>query len=350
MKRLRVVVVGAGHLGRIHARLLKTVESVEVVGVVDPVADARHKVTDELGLAAYAHLYEVLGKIDAAIVATPTCLHHGVALELLRSGVHCLVEKPICLTTGEAEDLIAAAAAQRLVLQVGHVERFNPALAALPDEPGEIRMLEARRTSGYTFRSTDVGVVLDLMIHDIDLALVLAGGSVIDVQASGLAVIGPNEDIAEARLTFDSGCVAVLKASRVSPVAERKLNVYCERWHASLDLAARTAQIVRPKPELQNGEIDVRDLLPLESVQIDVRNAILDEQHDFVRGIVEGHPVRVPGEAGRDALAIAEAILEQIAAQSEDRSLVAPTLPITAVSRFPRLAEDSTGTALRRAG
>lgn len=349
MKRLRIAVVGAGHLGRIHARLLKTIETVELIGVVDPVAAARQSVAGELGLAAYAHLYEVLGKIDAAIVATPTSSHRDVALELLRSGVHCLVEKPLCLTTGDAEDLIAEARAQRLVLQVGHVERFNPALAALPEWPGKIQLLNARRTSSYTFRSTDVGVVLDLMIHDIDLAFSLAGKKVVDVQASGLAVIGPHEDIAEARLTFESGCVAKLWASRVSPVAQRTLDIYSDGLHASLDLAARTAQLVRPRPELLDGGCDVRDLLPLESVQVEERNAILDEQHDFVRGILEGQPVCVPGEAGRDALAVAEIILDRIAAQPADEHVIS-TLPISAANRFPRLAEDSTGTALRRAG
>lgn len=353
MKRLRVAVVGAGHLGRIHARLLKSIEAVELVGVVDPVAAARNKTADEFGTASYAHLYEVLGKIDAAIVAAPTSLHHDVALELLRSGVHCLVEKPICSTTAQAENLIAAARAQRLVLQVGHVERFNPVLAEIGDSAGDVRYLEATRTSGYTFRSTDIGVVLDLMIHDIDLALSLSGGNVTSVQATGMTVVGPHEDIAQARLTFDNGCVANLWASRASPTAQRTFNVYSDRLHASLDLTAKTARLLRPREELLRGEIDVQclapaeqqrlkenqfsELLPVETIQVAERNAILDEQHDFVRGILEGRPVRVPGEAGRDALAVAETILRKIGEQQAVDFDIAASQPESAV-RFPRLA------------
>jgi predicted dehydrogenase len=347
VKRLRMAVIGAGHLGRIHARLLKTVERVDLVGVVDPIAAARERATAELEVAAYAHHYELLGKIDAAIIATPTSLHYGVALDLLRSGVHCFVEKPICTGVAEADALIAAARAQWLVLQVGHVERFNPALAAV-ELPAEPRYIEARRTSSHAFRSLDIGAVLDLMIHDIDLVLSLAGSEVIDVQASGQTVIGPHEDIAEARLTF-AGCVANLWASRISPTVERKLSVFGDEQHVAFDLATGAVQVIRPCAEILQGTFDVRahspteqmamrerfftDLLPLETRQAEARNALLDEQREFVSGILEGRPIRVPGEAGRSALAVAERILACIAESSQrDESA---TLPYAARSSSP---------------
>lgn len=372
MKRLRMAVIGAGHLGRIHARLLKTVESVDLVGVVDPRADSRRQVSDDLDVAGYAHLYDVLGKIDAAIVATPTSSHHDVALELLRSGVHCLVEKPLCATSDEAESLIRAAGGQRLALQVGHVERFNPTLAAVNYRPGELRYLEAVRAGSHSFRSVDVGVVLDLMIHDIDLALTLAGAELSSVQATGLTVVGPHEDLAQARLTFENGCVANLFASRVSPQPQRTLSLFSDELHAWLDLAGKTARLFRPCQELRSGKFDATslspaeqqhykdqqftELLPLETVRVADHNAILDEQQDFVQGILSGRPVRVPGEAGLAALAVAEGILAQIAANQPASRDESETLPLysrgAAIPRphFPLSARAVPAHSLRRAG
>lgn len=360
MTRPRIAVIGTGHLGRIHARLLKTIEQIDVVGVADPLAEARTRAEADLGLATFAHHYELIGRIDAAIVATPTPLHHHVALDLLRSGIHCLVEKPICLTTAEADDLIAAARSQKLVLQVGHVERFNPAFAAAAT-PAEPRYIEARRTGPYSFRSTDVSVVLDLMIHDIDLALSLAGGALVDVQGSGVAVIGPHDDVAEARLTFAGGLVANLFASRASPKPERTLAILGDEKHVSYDLTNRSAQVMRISERVRSGELETdrlssaeqeqlrkslfSELLPVETLTASESNAILEEQRDFLAGVQNGRPVRVPGEAGREALAVAEQIMACIAERRADSSEFCETLPLPAA-----WATNADAAQLRRAG
>lgn len=171
MSRLQVAIIGAGHLGRIHARLAKSIDSIEVVGIVDPDGEARTRVATEADVAAFADYSDVIQRLDAAIIAAPTKLHHAITSDLLKADVHCLVEKPITSTTQEADQLIELAADRGLVLQVGHVERFNPALDIVHDNLKSPRYIESSRTSSYTFRSTDVGVVLDLMIHDIDIVL-----------------------------------------------------------------------------------------------------------------------------------------------------------------------------------
>ncbi|WP_373525071.1 Gfo/Idh/MocA family protein [Nostoc sp.] len=372
MKRLRVAVVGAGHLGRIHTRLIQSVDEVELVGVADSVEEARQRVAAEFHTAAFASHHELIGKIDAAIVATPTKSHHAVGLELLKAGVHVLIEKPITLTVPEADELVAAAAARRLVLQVGHVERFNPALAAVEPHVSNPKFIEATRTSGYTFRSTDIGVVLDLMIHDLDVVLSLVRSEVIDVQALGIAVFGPHEDMAHARLVFANGCVANLNASRTSFDSHRKMQIYAERAYAGVDFATGAAKIVRPNADVLARELDVhrlspaeqmhvkenlfRELLVLEEIQVEKRNAILDEQHDFVISIRSGGEPRVPGRQARDALLVAHRILDQIAAHRWSGTPQGPTgphaLPTPSVLRGPHWTHATRESAIekRKAG
>lgn len=344
MKRLRVGVIGAGHLGRIHARLLGSIQEVELVGVVDPLEAARERVAKELATATLPHHHDLIGRIDAAIVATPTQDHHAVGMELLRAGVHLFIEKPITPTVAQADELVDTAQAQSLILQVGHVERFNPALAAVAPHVAHPKFIEAVRTSGYTFRSTDVGVVLDLMIHDLDVALSLVDSQVVDVRALGIAVFGPHEDIAHARVEFANGCVANFSASRTSFSAQRGMQIYAERAYAGIDFATRTAKIVRPSEQLLHREIDVHnlaaeqrerlkqnlfsELLPLEEVQVAERNAILDEQQDFVGSIRTGRQPRVPGWQARDAVAVAQRVLDQIAAHRWTASPSGPQGPL----------------------
>src|SRR5262245_15209090 len=225
MNRLRVAVIGVGHLGRIHARLMAQASEAELVAVIDPSSEARAAVGAELKIPALAHYQSLLGQIDAAIVATPSRLHHAVAIDLLKHGVHVFVEKPMTLNVGDASDLIAAAAAHDLVLQVGHVERFNPALLAATPHLSEPKYIDAVRSGPFTCRSVDIGVVLDLMIHDIDVVLSLVGDELVSVEALGAAVFGPNEDWAQARLTFEGGCVANLFASRVAWQAQRTMQI-----------------------------------------------------------------------------------------------------------------------------
>ncbi|MCI0491722.1 MAG: Gfo/Idh/MocA family oxidoreductase, partial [Planctomycetes bacterium] len=254
MNRLRIAVIGAGHLGRIHARIANGLEEVELVAVADPVEQARRSVAEEFGTRAVADYAELIGKIDAAIVAAPTTLHHAIGMELLTGGVPLLMEKPLAATLAEANELVAIARRHKLALQVGHVERFSPALALVASDVRDPKFIEATRTSGYSFRSTDIGVVLDMMIHDIDVTLSLAKSPVVDVQALGISVLGGHEDLANARLTFANGCVAQLSASRVSFQQQRTMSVFTSQCCATINFASHEAAIVRPCEQVLRRE------------------------------------------------------------------------------------------------
>jgi len=329
MKPLKCAVIGTGHLGKIHARLLKQVEGARLVAVVDPDAAARDQAAAECETIAVADYREIHGGIDAAVVATPTRLHHSITKDLLKRGVHCLVEKPITQSVDEADELIDIANSQGLVLSVGHVERFNPAVAAVAPHVVDPKYITATRAGTYTFRSTDVSIVLDLMIHDLDVVLSLVQSPVVDVAALGVAVFGPHEDMAQARLTFANGCIADLTASRTSPQPARQMNVFCETGFAGIDFATRTATVVSLSAPIENREIDVhavsperrdeikenlfRSVLPLTEIEPGEANPLLDEQRDFVSSVQQGHAPRVCGPHARDALAAAERILGSIA-------------------------------------
>ncbi len=328
LQPLQVAVVGCGHLGSIHARLLKSLDDIELLAVVDPVAESRQRVAAECRTEAWENCDPIAGRIDAAVIATPTLYHHDVARQLLDQGVHLLIEKPVTSTVSQANDLIATARCQNLVLQVGHVERFNPAWNAVVSHLASPQYIEAVRAGGYTFRSTDVSIVLDLMIHDLDLVLSLVDSPVIDVQAMGMALFGPHEDLALARLKFANGCVASLKASRVNYEPQRTMQVFAQQAFASIDFAQGEARLIRPSQMVLAKQVDLtdcpadersavqermfRDLLCMETVAVERLNAISQEQREFVDSIRHGRPVRVPGEQGRDALAVAEQILASI--------------------------------------
>lgn len=330
MSRLRFAVIGAGHLGRIHCRLLRTHDAVDLVGVADPLPGSRAQVADEFQVATCADFRELIGHIDAAVVATPTAMHHAVASELLRNRVHVFIEKPITPTAQQADELVTAAEQQQVVLQVGHVERFNPALRAVRSHVGRPIYIEAVRTSGYTFRSTDIGVVLDLMVHDLDVVLSLVTAPVARVEALGTAILGPHEDMAHARVVFADGCVANLNASRTSFRAQRFLQVFSDLGYASVDFAAGEATVIHPSPKLASGQIDTsrlssaekaelqqhlfRDLLPRETLAVEKRNAIQDEQQEFIGCIRDGSQPEVGGRQARAAVALAERIVAQIQA------------------------------------
>jgi predicted dehydrogenase len=328
VNRLRVAVVGCGHLGSIHARLLQSLDDVQLVGVVDPLLAARERVAAECAVPAFAHSDELHNHVDAAVIATPTAHHHEVAEQLLSDGVHVLVEKPVTKTVAEANRLIALARRRGLVLQVGHVERFNPAWNAVVRHLTRPQYIEAVRAGSYTFRSTDVSIVLDLMIHDLDLVLSLTDSPIVDVEAMGIAIFGPHEDVALARLKFANGCIATLKASRVNYEPQRSMHVFSQHVFAAIDFAKGEARLIHPAPAVLRGEVDLtccppeqrqqvqesmfRELLSLETLQVERANAILQEQREFVASVLHGDPVRVPGEQGRDALAVAEQILNSI--------------------------------------
>ena len=328
MNRTRIAVIGAGHLGRIHCRLLNSNPEVELVGVVDPVPASRTKVAEEFGISPWADYQSLLPTLDAVVIAAPTTLHHNLATDLLAHGKHVLVEKPIACTLEEASDMVEHAQRHSRVLQVGHVERFNPALTAAREHLAQPKYIEGARQSGYTFRSTDIGVVLDLMIHDLDIVLSLVDSPLRRVDAIGLAVMGEHEDMAQARLTFANGCIANLTASRTSFEAKRQMSVFTTSGYVGLDFTTGNAVLVEPSEEIVSRKFDAdslsaeqrdhykqhlfEDLLPMRPLAGVPCNAIEEEQRDFVRAIRTGSAVQVPGEHGQAALAAAEAILSKI--------------------------------------
>lgn len=344
MRRLRLAVVGAGRLGGFHAQKLARMEHVDLVAIVDPRKDRRNRLAAQCGTLPLAHHGQLLGQIDAAVIAAPTQGHHRLGMPFLDSGVHLLVEKPLAATLAEADELVEAAQRAGVVLQVGHVERFNPALAAVLPHVRDPKYVEAVRASGFTFRSTDIGVVLDLMIHDLDLVLWMVRSPVRQVDALGLSVLGGHEDVANARLRFESGCVATLSASRVSHHAVRRMQVWSPRAMAEVDLAARSTTLVRPSEALRARRFDVEAIsdeevkhyqqhlleehLPREQLQAEAVDALQLELDDFVQSIRAARPPRVSGRQGRDVIAVAEQILSRIRAHAWDDLPDGPVGPL----------------------
>ena len=334
MKPLRLAVVGAGRLGTFHARLAAEHEDATLVAVVDPFEDARDKLASELNTRGVASIDEISNDIDAAIVAAPTTLHHKIGRTLLAQGKHVLMEKPITVTVAEADELVDLARSNGCILQVGHVERFNPALSAALPYLSEPKFIQSRRLTGFTCRSTDVGAVLDLMIHDIDVVQHIARSEVVGVEALGVAMLTGHEDVAHTRLKFANGCIAELTASRSSYESMRKMQVWTARGFTEVDFATNSAIVVEPTEQLLRRELDVdsldaegkkhltehlfEDFLPKRTLQREPINALLEEQRDFIGTMHEGRQPRVTGQHGRNALALAQQILDAIAAHSWD--------------------------------
>jgi len=328
MSALRVAVIGAGHLGKIHTRILSTLEGVQLAGIADLDLENARKVAADYRTEAFRDYRELLGKIDAAVIAVPTRGHHAVGMDLLNHNVHLLIEKPLALNVREAEALHTAAARRGLVLAVGHVERFNPAWRALAPQIQQPKYLEARRLSTYTFRSTDIGVVLDLMIHDLDLVLELIPEPVTRVEALGISIFGKQEDIVQARLTFAGGCIANLTASRASYHAVRTMQVWSPRKFVNFDFAARAATCVEPSHELLQRQFDEAKLTPQEREELKSRlfedllrrtsvtpepcDQITAELVDFTTAIRERRLPRVDARQARDTIALAERILQAV--------------------------------------
>lgn len=327
MTRLRVAVIGAGHLGRIHSKLLGSVDGAQLVAVSDPVEAARENAAKLFGVPTFADYRDCIDLIDAAVIAAPTDAHAEIATVLLKAGKHLLVEKPLATTADDADRLAMLAAARRLTLQVGHVERFNPAFTALGDIGVDVKYVEAVRASRFPGRCLDVGVVMDLMIHDIDLVCSMTDAAVSTVSASGLAVVSDHEDLAEARIEFACGLVANLKASRISPTPARQMQVYGSGGFAEIDFSGPTLHAVRPSGSLVDRSFDLdqstdnpltysdelfSEHLQIESNDLEPRNAILDELHDFVISIQSGISPTVSGLAGARAVTIAENVLDAI--------------------------------------
>ncbi|MDU0457472.1 MAG: Gfo/Idh/MocA family oxidoreductase [Geobacteraceae bacterium] len=296
---MRTAVIGVGYLGNFHAQKYAAIEGVELVGVVDNDLKRAEEIAGKLGTRAYADHRELIGKVDAVSVVVPTQYHHAVARDFLAAGVHVLIEKPITVTIEEADELIALAESNGAVFQVGHLERFNPVLVALDGILHDPLFIESVRIAPFKPRGTDVNVVLDLMIHDIEIIQHIVKSPVERVDAIGAPVFTGEEDIANARILFKNGCVANVTASRISLKSERKMRIFQRDAYITLDFQNRkvlTAQKGSGElfPGVPNVKVDEREL--------GEADALRSEIESFISAIREGKPPQVSGSDGRMAL------------------------------------------------
>ncbi len=311
--RLPVGVIGVGALGQHHARHLAQLDEVKLVGVCDVDAERAAAIADELGTSAFEDLDDLLERSEAVTVAVPTPAHGEIGLRALERGVPVLMEKPLTATLTEADDLIASANRQGLQLQVGHIERYNRALRAAEPYLDGPRYIESLRLAPFQPRGTDVAVVLDLMIHDLDLVLHLTGSEAVEVRASGLPVLSPHLDIANARVEFANGAVALATASRVSRERIRRLRLFQPNGYFSLDLASGAGEFMRVRDGWQPGTgrelTDVVERIVLEAPEAD---ALALELQSFVHAVRGQREVVVRGEEGRAALALALRVADAV--------------------------------------
>jgi predicted dehydrogenase len=309
MQVIRTAVIGVGYLGRFHAQKYAALPGTSLVAVVDPRQETRDKVAAETGCRAVADYREILAEVDAVSIATTTPLHFPIAQECLERGIHVLVEKPITETPEQARTLIATAAQHGRILQVGHLERFNSAILALEGTLGRPRFIESHRLAPFKERGTDVNVVLDLMIHDIDLIQSLVGSPIESIDAVGTSVFSAGLDIANARIRYANGCVANTTASRVSMKMERKLRLFQDDAYVSIDLQQKVLTIVRKPPQ---GAAATPGQVSIEERTYEQGDALKFEIEAFLRSIREGRPPVVSGEDGLRALETAIRITELV--------------------------------------
>ncbi len=309
---LKIAVIGVGHLGQHHARILASLPDVSLVGVVDTKPGRAEEIGAKYGVPGYTDIDALIGGVDAVSVAVPTVAHVDVALRFIERGVAVLVEKPIAATVAEADRLISAADARGVILASGHTERFNPAVAAALPLVSHPRFVEVHRLGTFPERSLDIDVIFDLMIHDLDLLLAAVRAEVVSIEAVGVNVLTPKTDIANVRLRFADGCIANLTASRISRERVRKARFFQTDSYVSIDYATRDVEVYRllrnesaaaARPVIEGGKLEVAQDEPLALELI-----------DFVGAVRERRAPGVTGVAGRAALALAERIAASIEA------------------------------------
>ena len=316
MQTVRTAVIGVGYLGRFHAQKYAALPGSQLVAVVDADPGARERVAAEVGCRPVGDYREILGQVDAISIATPTPLHFPIARDCLEHGIHVLLEKPVTETPAEARELIEVAARRGRVLQVGHLERFNSAILALEGTLGTPRFIESHRLAPFKERGTDVNVVLDLMIHDIDLIQSLVAAPIETIDAVGASVFSQGLDIANARIRYSNGCVANTTASRVSMKTERKLRLFQDDAYVSIDLQQKVLTVVRkPAPEAAAAPGQV----VIEERSYEQGDALRFEIEAFLRSIREGLPPVVSGEDGLRALETAIRITELVQGEGAGR-------------------------------
>ena len=326
MDPLNVGVIGVGHLGSLHTKMYAQISSVNLVGVYDVDSQRAVKLAAEFGIKVFPTLDELLSQVEAVSIATSTQSHYDVAMQVINRGAHLLIEKPITATIEQAKALTERAEAKGLKLQVGHIERFNPAILAL--EPYNITPLfiESHRLAQFNPRGSDVAVVLDLMIHDIDLILSLVKSKVMRIDANGIAVISDTPDIANARLQFENGCVANVTASRISQNKMRKMRLFQRDAYISIDFAQGLAEVFRlvdeqtpnVKSTMMLGKIDQgqhKRIIVYEQPEVQEVNALKYELERFVESVQKNIETPVNGRDGLHALEVAQEILQKIGSQ-----------------------------------
>jgi predicted dehydrogenase len=305
MKRVKVGVIGVGYLGQFHAEKYAALPDVELVGVVDTDPVRAAEIARKLNARSFSEPARLLGQVDAVSIVVPTALHHRVAMQFLEQGVHLLLEKPMTVTLEQADELIEMAATKRVILQIGHIERFNPAVTSVKGLLKSPRYMTAERAAPFTVRCTDVNVVLDLMIHDLDIVTDLAGSEPKEISAAGASVITKEIDMATARIVFHNGCAADVTASRISNEKKRLLRVFDEEGVYISDYQTQKASVSRKGgnalPELVTSDISTER-----------RDTLYEEITAFVRSIQTGSRPLVSGVEGRRALALATRISENI--------------------------------------
>ncbi len=325
---MRVGVIGCGRMGRLHARVYSQMPRVKVMGVYDASEDAAAAVADEFAVPLAKTLGQLLESVDAVTIAVPTKYHLEMAEQCIPRKIACLIEKPLAKDVAEAKKIVELAKQYGVTVQVGHIERFNPAIRAMSRLDIQPRFLEVTRISPMTFRSIDVGVVLDMMIHDIDIVLRLANSTVSKIDATGVSVLGEVEDICNARLTFANGCVANLTASRLAMKTARNLRVFSNDAYVSIDYQKRHGIVVRRSgnieaireaaAKIRSGEIEdlsqlnYADIVHIEELKIDDVEPLRAELDAFVDAIISGSRPVVSAEDGLHAVEVARRIVETI--------------------------------------
>ncbi len=308
MSALRAAVIGVGYLGRFHAEKYAALPNVHLAAVCDVKAAEGRAVAEQLGTRFVADYRELAGAVDAVTIAAPTPAHFELARFFLERGVHVLLEKPMTETAAQAEGLTLLAEQRGLKLQIGHVERFNPALLSVHEHLRDVRFIECHRLAPFKPRGADVNVVLDLMIHDLDVVLSLVDAEPESVSAVGTRVLTETFDIANARVEFDSGAIANLTASRVSTAAQRKFRVFEQNQYVSIDFGEGEVQRVVSEGPWREGQPPLR----IERWSLDKGDALKAETEAFVQAVLEDTPCRVSGRDGQAALELAEAIVADI--------------------------------------
>jgi predicted dehydrogenase len=343
MARLRMAVIGVGHLGKEHARILSTLPGAELVGVADANAEQAKTIAKKCSTRAFTDHRELLPLVEAAVIAVPTTVHYPVAKDFLKAGIPVLVEKPITPTVAEAEELCDLSRKHGAILQVGHIERFNPAVVDLEKRKFQPKYIEGERLSNFSGRSLDVGVVLDLMIHDLDVVTVLVRSEVKHVEAVGVSLFGQAEDIANARITFVNGCVANLTASRVSITPKRRMRIFSPEGYVGLDFYQRHATIIQPSEKVKSDGLDFSKLdlsmvgllkeklfghyLEIREFSSKEGDQLTAELQHFVDCVRTGRQPKVTGEDGRNAVALALRIQAKINAHQWNGTADGPVGP-----------------------